>query len=200
MRKTVKRLICLCLAIGMMFSVVGLPASAYSTWAGHHIGSGKTLSFVPDSTFTALSIQHMKESMKKWETPVNRALMTMSTTTHSSSNNYQKRDGKNSICKENVGSATYVAQTWATDYDWWTGEWKEVDINFNTHYTFANSGQKGKYDTYSIFLHEAGHVCGLDHALLSSAVMYPDSDTGVEKRSLTSDDINGVRAVYNQLS
>lgn len=197
MRKTVKRLICLCLAIGMMFSVVGLPASAYSTWANYHIGSGKTLTFIPYEDFTSLTIQHIRESMQKWGNPVGRTLLSMSMSTHSETKGYKVKDGKNLICKEKAANE-YIAQTWPTDYDLWTGELKEVDININRDCEFANSAQKGKYDLYSIFLHEAGHACGVGHSLLTNAVMYEHSETGVQKRILTSDDKSGVKAVYTK--
>ena len=197
MRKTVKRLICLCLAIGMMFSVVGLPASAYSTWAGYHVGSGKTLTFTPDKNFTPLSMQHMRESMTKWNTAAGRTLIDMSTSTFTcpAGYDYEEKDGNNYISRVGAGDA-YIGHTHPTDYVLWTGEWKEVDININIDQPFANSAQKGKYDLYSIFLHEAGHACGVGHSLLSTAVMYKNSDMGVEKRILTTDDKNGVNEVY----
>jgi len=66
--------------------------------------------------------------------------------------------------------------------------------------------QPGQYDVFSTILHEMGHAAGLAHScpLNSSsctasdiaAVMYASLKQGVEKRALTQDDMDGLRALY----
>jgi hypothetical protein len=52
----------------------------------------------------------------------------------------------------------------------------EADMALNTHFTWKNTcGSSGgsAYDVETVFLHENGHVAGLDHANRTDSVMYP---------------------------
>jgi predicted Zn-dependent protease len=65
------------------------------------------------------------------------------------------------------------------------------DLNFNDHATY-NIGTT--YDLQTVALHELGHALGLGHSYSSSAVMWPSY--GGVKQKLTTDDINGIQAIY----
>ncbi len=68
------------------------------------------------------------------------------------------------------------------------------DIVFNTSYDFG-IGSGATYDLFTVASHEIGHALGLLHSTTSSTVMYasyPGFKTG-----LTTDDINGIRTIYN---
>lgn len=52
---------------------------------------------------------------------------------------------------------------------------------------------------YSVTLHELGHALGLDHSKVEDAIMWPYLDLGTLKK-LTDDDIQGIKALYNQTS
>ncbi len=79
----------------------------------------------------------------------------------------------------------------------------EADIALNTSEIFSTSGAYGTYDLESIFLHEIGHLLGLEHSDLPGSVM---SDViqknGVftsgsdQQRKLAKSDIAAARAIY----
>lgn len=80
----------------------------------------------------------------------------------------------------------------------WTvgGYFVDADIQFNNvGFQWSLDGRRGTVDTQSIAVHEEGHFLGLNHSSSFSAVMYAAYPGGI-KRTLTSDDINGVCAIY----
>jgi matrixin len=65
------------------------------------------------------------------------------------------------------------------------------DINFNDT---ANYNIGTTYDLQTVAMHEVGHALGLGHSTTPGSVMYPYySGT---KRTLTSDDVAGIQAIY----
>ena len=56
-------------------------------------------------------------------------------------------------------------------------------------------------DVQGILTHEYGHALGLDHSSSSSSTMYASViGNGVANRSISSDDVNGIRAIYGVAS
>ena len=72
---------------------------------------------------------------------------------------------------------------------------KPLPLHFNDEdFEFSTGGVfTGDEDVESVALHEVGHIIGLDHSTLPSAVMYPVMSF---KRALTADDIAGVQSFY----
>ncbi len=66
----------------------------------------------------------------------------------------------------------------------------------------AFAAVEGHKDIQGVMCHEYGHALGLDHSGTSSAwTMFPSAaGTHIEKRSIESDDIAGVQALYGQKS
>jgi hypothetical protein len=58
---------------------------------------------------------------------------------------------------------------------WYTASDPEADMALNSRFTWKNTcGSSGSgYDVETVFLHENGHVAGLDHANRTDSVMYP---------------------------
>ncbi len=52
------------------------------------------------------------------------------------------------------------------------------------------------FDIQSVALHELGHVLGLDHSDVDDAVMAPTLSFNATRRTLTSDDLAGIRQLY----
>ncbi|MFO0684939.1 MAG: matrixin family metalloprotease [Sandaracinus sp.] len=76
------------------------------------------------------------------------------------------------------------------------GYFIDADIRYNNvGFRWTTTGSGGSVDAQSIATHEEGHFLGLDHSASATAVMYASYSGGL-KRTLTSDDQNGVCAIY----
>ncbi len=71
---------------------------------------------------------------------------------------------------------------------------------------FSTDGADGSYDLESTFVHEIGHMLGLEHSGILSASMQPRQGTNgtfnlpnFTMRTLSTDDVAGIRAVYGPL-
>lgn len=140
----------------------------------------------------------MREAVGKWNAAAGSTKMSVSTTTHSQTTGYPRRDDKCYVYRISTGSNDYVAQ--CKSYRNLFGYLYEADININVYYAFANSAQVGCYDLYSVFLHETGHAMGLADLYGSSdaaKVMYGYSSTNVTKRNLAADDKAGIASIYS---
>src|SRR5205807_7613406 len=79
----------------------------------------------------------------------------------------------------------------------------EADIALNPNVSFSSDGTPGTYDLESTFTHEVGHLLGLEHSAILGATMQPrQAMNGLfglpafTQRSLSADDVAGVRALY----
>ncbi len=75
----------------------------------------------------------------------------------------------------------------------WTGTTWSGDIILNTNYPFSIGQASGKFDLFSVFLHEAGHVFGLDHTTDHDATMF---ETYSYRTSLSTEDIVHLQELY----
>jgi hypothetical protein len=103
------------------------------------------------------------------------------------------------ICSEIAGSSGGVlAYTETPISDGWR-------MRFYEGWTWADGPgtniPANQIDIQGVACHEYGHALGLDHTTAAGATMQPAiSGTGVTQRSISSDDIAGVQAVYGVAS
>ncbi|MGV9249722.1 matrixin family metalloprotease [Streptomyces sp. NPDC003710] len=69
-------------------------------------------------------------------------------------------------------------------------------LHFDDAERWALSHGTGQFDTETVALHEIGHLLGLAHSTVPGSVMFPTY--GGQRRALTADDINGIRALYGR--
>ncbi|MCC6994844.1 MAG: matrixin family metalloprotease [Deltaproteobacteria bacterium] len=73
----------------------------------------------------------------------------------------------------------------------------DADIEFTPYVQFATDGNRSRSDLQSVATHEIGHLLGLDHSPTPSATMYYATGPGdTSQRTLDTDDLNGVCAIY----
>ncbi|XP_047309564.1 metalloendoproteinase 2-MMP-like [Impatiens glandulifera] len=70
-------------------------------------------------------------------------------------------------------------------------------LHFRADVPWSNAASGDKMDIETIAVHELGHILGLRHINVPSAVMWPYSELGVIKRKLYRDDILAIKALYN---
>ena len=83
----------------------------------------------------------------------------------------------------------------------------EADIALNPAVEFSSDGTPDTYDLESTFVHEIGHLIGLEHSAILGATMQPRQALNglyglpaITQRSLSEDDIAGARALYGSRS
>jgi hypothetical protein len=120
-------------------------------------------------------------------------------------------DGYNviSVSAANVGfvPAANPGRT-RVSFDKTTGAIAEADVALNPNLPFSTDGTHGTYDLESTFVHEIGHFLGLAHSALVGSSMQPRqaqnftsggfSLAQTSMRTLSEDDVAGVRAIYGQ--
>lgn len=164
---------------------------AYTT-NGYTIESTNKLTFLLHSGFTTTSSQHFSDAVSAWTGKAGVNVIAKSSSTHTETS-YPNNDGKNYVYRMDTGTGDYLGQT----QGYVSGGYRvNADININMHFAWANSAQPDCYDTGSVLLHELGHVMGLDHSANTDAVMYKSLSTNKVKRTLQTDDINGVQSLY----
>jgi hypothetical protein len=83
------------------------------------------------------------------------------------------------------------------------GQIVEGDIGVNPNVRFSTDGRAGTFDLESTFVHEIGHLLGLEHSGLVGASMQPRQALNgtldlpaITVRTLSDDDRAGIRAIY----
>ncbi|KAF8390341.1 hypothetical protein HHK36_024866 [Tetracentron sinense] len=69
-------------------------------------------------------------------------------------------------------------------------------FHYDADESWGTNPSPGVTDLESVAVHEIGHLLGLMHSSVPGAIMYPTIPSGVTKRQLHGDDIQGIRTLY----
>lgn len=155
---------------------------------------------VPYKGFSSAINSAITSACSAWNGAGQGTLLTRSTSTHTNNSQFPLKNGANQISSLNAGvnhdvMSTRVVNTKTIgDLIYNT----EVDININTAYPWATTGDSKAYDFQNCFTHELGHLLGLDdEQYKSDSTMYSVFKLGeTQKRTLTQDDKNGIAVIY----
>ncbi|XP_059624721.1 metalloendoproteinase 3-MMP-like [Cornus florida] len=70
-------------------------------------------------------------------------------------------------------------------------------FHYDADEDWSSNPNMSQIDLESVAVHEIGHVLGLGHSRDRNAIMYASLPTGTIKRNLSTDDIQGIRALYS---
>ncbi len=188
MKNKFRLTVILSLVVSLVVGTV-LYASAYSIT--HSSGYDNPPAYLKGySGFSSGTVSAIHNACVGWNNTHSSALVYRLTSTHSSSL-YPNLNEVNEITKGNRGENEYLMQTYYTNHTSTTVYEADIDINVDHDFGTASTS----YDTQTAITHEIGHLLGLSHSSNTSAMMYAYLDKG-ETRSITTDDINGIAAIY----
>lgn len=102
-------------------------------------------------------------------------------------------------CPVDFSNAT-LAHGCMNDPEKWGNFAGDLHFNKNHQWSTSNSINKNEIDVETIALHEIGHILGLEHSLNNNSVLFAYYTKGSIKRTLTSDDIDGIRELYSAIT
>ncbi|TPW15698.1 MAG: M36 family peptidase, partial [bacterium] len=107
-------------------------------------------------------------------------------------------DHVNSVLFQDPASLGGALAITFTSFNPTNGNFADADIVFDMSLQFsADILTSGRFDLESVLTHEVGHLLGLDHTDILSATMYQSTPSAADaQRTLSADDIAGLRATY----
>lgn len=186
------------LLVTLIFCALPIQASAETVYLDSRLDTDSVLVFTPYEGFGTTTIAHFNEALSRWNYAADMTLMRREPTLRHSKTNFPSSDGKSYIYKT-YDSRGYVGA--CKRYKrLFSNILASADINFNTMFSFANSGISGCFDVFSVFIHEAGHVTGLNdlvEANHSNCVMYYMINPGEERRDIKLYEATNLRNWYS---
>lgn len=171
------------LVLAVVMLALPMVANAYS-YSGIHWDS--TRAYYDDRQYTMPSgfIAAIEAAASSWNNAGANFGLQLST---SSSNDWYMA---------NLGDTGTIGQTW-TSYDTITYHIVSSTTAFNSQKSFSTDGSANTYDVESVAVHEFGHWLRLnDIGYPADAVMNGNITVTQIRRSLTTDDIQGISSIY----
>ncbi|PKM87993.1 hypothetical protein CVU83_02320 [Candidatus Falkowbacteria bacterium HGW-Falkowbacteria-2] len=169
----------------ILVSLILLPVQTFAySYSGIHWSTSSASVDSGDSSIPASWITPIARSMSAWNAPASPFYFYVGSNGHKL---YAQNSGNNG-----TPAITYYSYSGNSLID--------VDTYFNTYYPWSTSGDSGYYDVQNVLTHELGHWLVLNDLYSSQdaeKTMYGYTSLGeTKKRSLDTDDINGINAIY----
>lgn len=200
------------LAIVLLMTAFSPKASAYNLYDEDRpyttisLNTSETLKYLVHEDFGSTTFSHMNEALYQWNKESGHSLMQRNPTVRHSLSDFganAARDGLNLVYRKSIPTDNRIAVNLVR---WSNSSYLvlESDINFNVSKKFSNGAEAGRWDAYSIFLHESGHTVGLGdiqnpRAYEKDSVMvgnWENRQNSISWRRLRQDDINGLKVLY----
>lgn len=170
------------ISLGSVFLLMSSGAYAYS-YAGIKWGSTSVGVDVSDASWPSSWISPLASGMSAWNGASSPFAFL------SSASGHKFTSSNMGIGALAVTTTTYTGSTII-----------DSDTNFNTYYSWSTSGNACCYDVQNVATHELGHWLSLNDLYGSGdteKTMYYSASAGeTKKRTLASDDINGINYIY----
>lgn len=205
MKISFPRIVSLVLLHFLVFTFGAVTVSAYSN-SGYK-WSGTSASYYINNAFAASFVTSMKAADATWDAAGSKFRFTYVSTASRNPNVWSStyaRDTYNDIGYYDNGSGNVATTRCKASGTTLT----ECDVTLNTYYGFTTVGAAGSYDLQSTLTHEFGHWLRLEHVSsplspsycyttsLATMCEYSYSVGDTYFRSLTTDDKNGIKAIY----
>ena len=190
--KNVKRRLFSILAAITLLTLLIFPVNAATTY-GYGFAS-KPITIYADNDFTPIEISQLKEAISIWNnTSVGQVLVYGGQRNLNSF--YWMSDGVNGIVKASMGSNPITSMTGTTSPKVNGANIIEADIAINKDLSYTNnSTTEGMFHVTRVYLHELGHVLGLDDVENDNTTVMCEYYTGITY--LTTQDITFLDTLY----
>lgn len=191
-KKHLTQMLAIALVLVSILSVGSISVSAYSTLTGKGIQQ-RPLTFYAVSGTDSLYTSSLQSCMSTWNNAGYGTMFRYGGTKNKLAN--ALADGTSTFYTITLSKTGVYAVT-TTHYNISTNYIQEVDMSLNTAYNYSSIIVDG-VDLASVLTHELGHALGLDHSSNTEATMYHSYSNGeTKKRSLHTDDLNGLAYLY----
>lgn len=200
--------ITLLIAVNVGFFLLGAVGAWAYSWSPAVKWSGTSASYYISTGFSSSENGQLIYGDEEWTINGGSkfAFSYKGTTTRSATSSSGLNDSYSDILRYNSGNTGKLALTTARGA---SPTITQVDTVFNTYYSFSTSGAAGYYDMRNTMTHEFGHWLFLADLSSTSSPSYCNSSsestmcgtatTGeTRKRSIATDDKNGIVAIYGR--
>ena len=192
-----KRILATLLAFVLLFSGGAVTAYAYNVAVSGGLES-TPYSLRWHSSMTTAQKNAISSACGAWTSAGYGKLAELSSYSHT--NSYPTDNNYNEISFTGSLEDDVLAQCHRVFTSIFRTKIKTADRGISTSHTFSTGTPSStQYDLQSVITHEVGHALGLGHPddTEITAVMYKSFAPGETRRTLSSDDIAGIAAIYD---
>lgn len=200
-KKFCRKFVC-CLLMMTMMSTVFASSSFASDYAfnSYRMQKNTQIKYYVHRDYGATTMADMNEALYQWHAALGWNPMYRDPNVRHTLIGFPSEDGTSRVYRKETGLTGSIAdnQIYTDHFGYFA---VESDVNLNMSYSWCNGAQAGRYDAWSIFLHETGHTLGLanvddNSALVMSGVAQLYRTNTIAYRYLKEGDKKGLEILY----